>query len=154
MLINAYNPLRAMLRNETSRAFPAGVAARRESNPASSAWIPAVDIKESDKDFLITADIPGVDPAKIEITTESGFLSIKGERTFEARSENKSEGEGESRNEGYRRIERAHGSFYRRFALPDTADADAITARGTNGVLEVVIPKRASLQPKRIAVAA
>ena len=71
------------------------------------------------------------------------MLTIEGERKFEAK------GEGDN---GYRRVERVYGNFYRRFTLPDTADAEAISANGRHGVLEVVIPKRAALQPKRIAV--
>lgn len=76
--------------------------------------------------------IPGVDPKNIEISMENGILTIKGDRA-EPRTE-----EGE----GYTRIERSKGSFYRRFALPDTADADKITAEGRHGVLRIIIPKR------------
>ena len=75
---------------------------------------------------------------------ENGVLTLKGERRLET------QGEGDN---GYRRVERAYGSFHRRFTLPETADAEAISASGKHGVLEVVIPKRATLQPKRIAVA-
>ncbi len=61
----------------------------------------------------------------------------------------------ESREEknGYRRVERVSGEFFRRFTLPDTADAQAIEARHVNGVLEVVIPKQATVSPRRINVA-
>ncbi|WP_025772262.1 Hsp20/alpha crystallin family protein [Thioalkalivibrio sp. HK1] len=150
MMLTTYSPWHTMrlLNNEMNRAFPQGPVDTAKSAAANVTWIPAVDIKENGNEFLITADIPGVDPEKIEITADSGYLSIKGERAFEASNED------ESGSERYRRVERVHGSFMRRFALPDTADADAITARGTNGVLKVHIPKRASLQPKRIAVAA
>ncbi|MBF2759815.1 MAG: Hsp20/alpha crystallin family protein [Ectothiorhodospiraceae bacterium AqS1] len=150
MLLTTYNPWHTMrlVNNEINRTFPQGAVDAGKQAPANATWIPAVDIKENGNEFLITADIPGVDPEKIEITADGGYLSIKGERAFEASNEDESE------SERYRRVERVHGSFLRRFALPDTADADAITARGANGVLKVHIPKRASLQPKRIAVAA
>ncbi|GMQ77488.1 MAG: hypothetical protein BMS9Abin01_2843 [Gammaproteobacteria bacterium] len=59
----------------------------------------------------------------------------------------------EGRDNGYRCVERLHGSFYRRFGLADTADADKISAKGKNGVLEVVIPKKETVEPKRIKVA-
>lgn len=153
MLLTTYNPWHTMrLVNKMNRAFPLGAVDTRKSTPANATWIPAVDIEENGNEFLITADIPGVDPEKIEITADSGYLSIKGERAFEA--SNETETENENGGERYSRVERVHGSFLRRFALPDTADADAITARGSNGVLKVHIPKRASLQPKRIEVAA
>ena len=106
---------------------------------ATSRWTPAVDIREDAEQFTITADIPGVEPKDIEVTMENGVLTIKGERKLEARDEG---------DNGYRRVERVYGGFYRRFTLPDTADAEAISAAGKHGVLEVTIPKRAALQPK------
>ena len=146
MLLTRYEPWSAMrqIQNEMSRVFDRAVAGAEDgSNVVTSRWTPAVDIREDGEQFVITADIPGVEPRDIEITMENGVLTIKGERKLETR------GEGDN---GYRRVERAYGSFYRRFTLPDTADAEAVSASGKHGVLEVVIPKRAALQPKRIAV--
>jgi len=105
-------------------------------------WAPRVDIKEDDKRFVILADIPGVDPAGIEVSMDKGVLTIKGER----KQENLEEGH------RFTRVERAHGAFLRRFALPDSADAEGITAHGRNGVLEVSIPKRAESAPRRIEI--
>ena len=112
------------------------------SHVVTSAWRPAVDIKEEPNQFVILADLPGVDPKDIEITMDKGVLTIKGERVS---------GMEETR-EGYRRVERLHGTFYRRFSLPDTADADHIEARGRNGVLEIILPKHAEVQPRKISV--
>ncbi|MDZ7828406.1 MAG: Hsp20/alpha crystallin family protein [Halofilum sp. (in: g-proteobacteria)] len=112
------------------------------SNVATSDWVPVVDIKEEKDRFVLHADLPGVKREDIDITMEDGVLSIRGERRLEEIQE-----EGE-----YKRIERAYGSFYRRFSLPDTADADNISARSTDGVLEVVIPKRESVKPRRIEI--
>ena len=106
-------------------------------------WTPAVDIKEEEQGFVIYADIPGVSPEDIEITMENGVLTIKGERSVEH-----TEGDDKS----YKRVERVYGSFYRRFALPDSADAERISASGKNGVLEVIIPKKPVAQPRRIEV--
>ena len=147
MLLTRYEPWSAIrqLQNEMSRVFDSAVAGAEDgSNVVTSRWTPAVDIREDAERFVIAADVPGVDPEDIELTMENGVLTIKGERTLEAKDEG---------DNGYRRVERVHGSFYRRFTLPDTADAEAISANGRHGVLEVVIPKRAALQPKRIAVA-
>lgn len=113
-----------------------------ESSVVTSQWAPRVDIKEEDDRFVLYADIPGVDPADIEIQMDKGLLTIKGERSSEVRDEN----------ERYSRIERSHGVFHRRFALPDSADAEGITAHGENGVLEIVIPKRPETTPRRIQV--
>jgi len=113
-----------------------------QSNVVTSQWAPRVDIKEEDRRFVIYADIPGVDPEKIEVSMEKGILTIKGERTVENREQNGK----------FTRLERSHGLFYRRFALPDSADADGITAHGKDGVLEIVIPKKAETTPRRITI--
>ena len=114
-----------------------------QSHVVTSHWRPAVDIKEEADRFVIMADLPGVDPGDIEITMENGVLSIKGERKSEIRDEK----------EGYKRVERVSGTFYRRFSLPDSADAERIEAKGKDGVLEVSLPKHEKVQPRRIAVA-
>ncbi|MEE9161239.1 MAG: Hsp20/alpha crystallin family protein [Gammaproteobacteria bacterium] len=112
------------------------------SDVVTSHWRPAVDIKEEENRFVIYADLPGVDPKDIEITMEKGVLTLKGERSEETKEEH----------EGYKRVERTRGSFYRRFSLPDTADAELIEAEGKNGVLEITLPKHEKVQPRKIAV--
>lgn len=113
-----------------------------EGSTATAEWAPAVDIKEEANKFIIYADIPGVKPDEINVNMEDGVLTIKGEKKTEARTDE----------EGYKRIERTYGSFYRRFSLPDTANPDAISAQSKHGVLEINIPKREAVQPKKIAV--
>ncbi|WP_202840562.1 Hsp20/alpha crystallin family protein [Luteimonas saliphila] len=105
-------------------------------------WVPRVDIKEEAERFVIYADLPGIDPQDIEIQMDKGILSIKGERKSESSTET----------ERYSRVERRYGSFHRRFALPDSADPDGVSANGRNGVLEIVIPKRPETTPRRIQV--
>lgn len=112
------------------------------SSMATSDWVPAVDIREEPDRYLIHADIPGVDPDQIEISMENGVLSLRGQRQHES----------EEKREGYRRVERVRGSFYRRFSLPDTADAERVSASSRNGVLEIIIPKQEKVQPRRITV--
>jgi HSP20 family protein len=107
-------------------------------------WVPPVDIREEDQQFVIYADLPGVDPKHIDVTLEKGVLTIRGRRDLESRDEQ----------HGFRRAERTSGQFYRRFSLPDTADSQAVKARFTNGVLEVAIPKQAQVLPRRISVEA
>jgi HSP20 family protein len=105
-------------------------------------WTPPVDIKEEEKRFVLHADIPGVKPENIEVTMENGVLTIAGSREETQRDE---------RN-GYRRVERVSGRFFRRFTLPDTANAEGIAAKSTHGVLEVIIPKHERVMPRRISV--
>lgn len=113
-----------------------------ENAATASDWVPAVDIKEDQECFTITADVPGVNAKDIEVHAENGMLTIRGERDTQKKEER----------EGYKRIERSYGSFFRRFTLPDTADTDKITAKTANGVLTVTIPKHERLQPRKIAV--
>ena len=114
------------------------------TDAASISWIPHVDIREEAERFVVAADLPGVEGKDIEITADKGVLTIRGER----RSEKK------TTDESYERVERATGSFLRRFTLPESADAEAIKASHVNGVLEVSIPKRPQEQPRRISVQA
>lgn len=126
--------------NDVSRYLERGSG--DDSNSATADWAPPVDIEEYPDRFVIFADIPGVDPDSIDVTLDDGVLTLSGSRQAAV----------EPANVERRRRERAAGRFHRRFTLPDTADADAVTASGRLGVLEVQIPKRAQAQPRRIAV--
>jgi HSP20 family protein len=127
------------LQKELERAQEGGAS---EGTIATAEWSPTVDIKEENDKFVLQADIPGVKPEDIDVSMENGVLTVKGEKKTEAKTENK----------GYKRIERTYGSFYRRFSLPDTANADAISAKSKHGVLEIVIPKREAVKPKKISI--
>lgn len=114
------------------------------ADSASVSWIPHVDIHEEAERFLVVADLPGVEGKDIDVTADKGVLTVKGER----RSEKKTS------QDGFERVERASGTFLRRFTLPESVDAEAIKATHVNGVLEVTIPKRPQEQPRRISVQA
>lgn len=105
-------------------------------------WSPSVNIQEQDKQFVVTADIPGVDPKEIEVTMENGSLRIKGER----------ESEKETKKKDYRLHECSYGSFERVFRMPETADSDSIKAKGKDGVLTITIGKKAGTAPRKIAI--
>lgn len=109
-----------------------------------SDWAPAVDIVEEKDHFVLRADVPGVAPSDIDVSMEDGVLTIAGERHTEKHEDA----------EGIKRFERVSGKFYRRFTLPETADAEGIGARSANGILEVSIPKKPEVQPRRITVEA
>lgn len=141
MAITRYEPWNWLnqLQSELERAPIWGSS---EGSVATAAWAPAVDIKEEKDRFVLHADLPGVQPEETDVSMEDGVLTIKGEKKSEAVTER----------EGYKRVERTYGSFHRRFSLPDTANADEIIAKSKNGVLEIIIPKRQAVQPKKIAV--
>ena len=130
------------LHNEIDQLFRSNLG--QDENSQVAAWTPAVDVSEEDDRFVIHADVPGVDPQDIDVTMEKGLLTISGNRHSEKQEEGK----------GFSRVERSSGSFFRRFTLPDTADADQIKAKSVNGVLEVTIAKHDKVQPRRIKVAA
>ncbi len=113
-----------------------------DASVATANWAPSVDISENETAFTLLADIPGVDPKDIEISMEKSVLSIKGERYSEDVEEK----------ENYRRVERQSGQFYRRFTLPDSADADKIEAKSEHGVLKITIPKQEVAVSRRIEV--
>jgi len=119
-----------------------GRAAPAEGSVATAEWTPAVDIKERADGYVLFADVPGVRPEDIDVSMENGILTLHGTRVTDA---------GTAR-EGYKRVERVQGTFYRRFSLPDTADAEGISARYQNGVLEIVIPKRTANKPRKIVI--
>ncbi|WP_449467315.1 Hsp20/alpha crystallin family protein [Stenotrophomonas humi] len=109
---------------------------------AREGWVPAVDIREDPSQFVLLADLPGVEPSSIEVQMDKGVLSIKGERVAAETTEGVQ----------FSRSERGKGAFNRRFTLPDSADAEGIVARSDNGVLEIRIPKRSEAAPRRIQV--
>jgi HSP20 family protein len=113
-----------------------------DSSVVTSQWAPRVDIKEEAHRFVLYADIPGVEMDAIEVQMDKGMLTIKGERKADIAQNT----------EQFTRIERHYGAFHRRFALPDSADPEGITASGRNGVLQIVIPKRPETTPRRIRV--
>jgi len=120
------------------------------SSVVTSQWTPRVDIREERDRFVILADLPGIDPADVEVWMDKGVLSLKGERKPAiGDTQERDPGSNEVR---FSRIERSVGRFHRRFTLPDSADPDGITAVGHNGVLEISIPKRPETTPRRIQV--
>lgn len=146
MTLVRYDPWNSLskLHDEVNRLFNDSLQATDgdQSRVVTSNWSPAVDIREEADRYVITADVPGVDPKDIELTVESGVLTLRGERKLES----------EQNEGGYRRIERSYGTFYRRFALPDNADTESVSAKGNHGVLEVSVPKTERAQALRISV--
>jgi HSP20 family protein len=141
MNVVRYEPwsLHRELFNEFNKMFERNADA---SSGATAEWAPNVDIEEYADKFVLYADVPGVEPKDIDITLENGVLTLSGSREQSV----------EQKGVESRRIERLTGRFYRRFALPDTVDSESVSASGKNGVLQIVIPKRAQAQARKITV--
>jgi HSP20 family protein len=105
-------------------------------------WAPAVDIYEGEHELVVQADLPDVKPEDLDIRVENNILTIRGERKFEKKVDEKN----------YLRVERAYGSFARSFSLASTVNSEAIKADYQNGVLTLRIPKREEAKPKQIKV--
>ena len=146
MSLVRYDPLFSVrqLQDDINRLFSGW--STNDSSGVTADWIPSVDINEFDDKFQLFIDVPGVDPKDVDITLESGVLTITGERFAQA--------EKAEENVVSRRAERGTGRFYRRFILPESVDADKVKATDRHGVLEIMIPKQAKAQPRRIKVAA
>src|SRR3984885_9951617 len=104
------------LQDEINRLF--GNARENDSSSATAMWIPLVDIHEYADRFELYVDLPGVDPARVELTLDGGILTLSGERPQRAPKD--------SEDAQGRRVERGHGQFYRRFVLPDTVDSEKV----------------------------
>jgi HSP20 family protein len=105
-------------------------------------WRPVADISETDKEYLIKAELPEVKKEDVKITLQDGVLTIRGERKLEK----------EQKDENAIRVERFYGTFSRSFALPENADPASVRAESKDGVLQVHIPKAQSPKAKPISV--
>src|SRR5205814_8070410 len=114
--------------------------ASQEQNLTS--WAPAVDIYEGEHELVVKADLPDIRPEELDIRVENNILTIRGERKFEKKVDEKN----------YLRVERSYGSFARSFALANTVNSEAIKADYKDGVLTLTIPKREEAKPKQIKV--
>ena len=144
MAVVRYEPFHLLnqLQREVNRLFDTSRSGDEENGQLLADWTPAVDIREEPTQFVLHADLPGVNLADIEITLENGVLTLRGQRPHVQPEDNGQ----------YRRVERVRGVFLRRFSLPDVADADKVSAKAKDGVLEVTVPKREVAKPRRIAI--
>jgi HSP20 family protein len=111
---------------------------------ARNAWVPSMDVRETDDRFEVKVDLPGIEPEAVGVTFEDGMLSITGRRELS----------NEQKGETWHRIERSYGTFARSIRLPQTADSDRIEATFDKGVLTVSVPKVEQAKPRQIEVRA
>jgi HSP20 family protein len=111
------------------------------SRPADT-WAPRTDVFTEGDEFVVRAEVPGVDPDSLEVTVEGHVLTIAGERSFTS----------ETTEEGYHRKEIFEGRFRRSVTLPEQFDADKISASSEAGILEVRVAKKPEVLPKKIDI--
>ena len=107
-------------------------------------FTPRIDVRETDDEYVVTAELPGVDEKDVELTFDDNVLTLKGEK----RSDHTEEGA------GYKHVETIAGSFERTFSFPVEVEADKVVATSKNGVLTITLPKPADLkrEPRAIPV--
>lgn len=127
------------LRREMNRLFDDVL---NRTTPA-TAWIPPVDVSETDQEIVLSLELPGVSPDDCEVTADNGVLTVRGTKQVQRKEGDETQ---------YYVTERSYGSFLRSFRLPKGVDESRITADFEHGVLHVRVPKAALPQPKKIAI--
>ena len=139
MTLVRWDPFRELMNLRRRLGHPAS-----EADDFYGAWAPAVDIFENGDDLVIRAEIPGVDKDDVDICVRNNSLTLRGERKREQ----------EVNEDSAYRLERSYGNFVRSFGLPRTVDSSRISAKYSNGVLDIILPKAEEAKPKRIEIAA
>jgi HSP20 family protein len=145
MNIVRWDPLRELedMSTRLSRFFSQPRLRQLEDDGAFFAdWAPAVDVQETDKEYLVKADLPDVRKEDVKVGIENGILTLEGERKQEK----------EEKNKKFHRVERVYGKFVRRLALPTEIDAPKVAAEFKDGVLNVRLPKTETAKPRAIDV--
>jgi HSP20 family protein len=145
MALIRWEPVRELgtIQNEMNRLFNSFFDTPTAANGTTfRRWIPAMDLVETEDAFVLKADLPGLSEADVNIELDDNVLTISGERKAEH----------EDRKAGYYRVERSYGSFRRSLTLPEGVDPEAVKATFDKGVLEVVVPKPAQQQPRKVQI--
>jgi HSP20 family protein len=145
MALMQWEPLSELgaVQNEMNRLFNTFFESQPQANGGGRRWMPAMDLVETEEDFVLRADLPGLSEDDVKIELQGNALTVSGER--------KAEHDGDDA--GYYRLERGWGSFARSLTLPEGIDPERITARFDRGILELHIPKPEQHKPRRIAIA-
>jgi HSP20 family protein len=141
-LVN-WSPLREFddLFNRYNRIFGTLVPADEDRTVASQ-WRPTANVSETDTEYLVKAELPGVEKKDVEVTLEEGVLTIRGERRYEKNHDT----------EKQHRVESFYGTFARSFTVPADVDVTRIEAESKDGILTIHLPKAEQKKPKAIDV--
>jgi HSP20 family protein len=143
-VITRWEPFRefSTLQDRLNRLFQQSVSEGRDESLTTSSFAPAVDVYEDDHQVTLKIEVPGIDEKDIDVRLENNTLTVHGERKLEK----------EEKEENYRRVERQYGSFTRSFTLPNTVDAEGVSAQYDKGVLKIKLAKKAEAKPKQIKI--
>jgi len=146
MTLTRLNPLLNELttRDRLNRLFGRNEAWETEGALTVADWAPSVDILEKENEILIKAELPGVEAKDVAVTVDNNVLTIRGERHLEK----------DVKKESYHRMERAFGSFFRSFTLPNTLDAANVRADYKDGLLTLLLPKKSASTSRTVEIKA
>jgi HSP20 family protein len=141
-----WDPFRDLMsiQNELNRLFGRTYGGEAGAPAATGSWVPPLDVYETKEDFIVTMDLPGIEPDSVDVTVEDSTLTVSGSRELSS----------ETREENYLRVERRYGQFSRSLSLPASADANKIDAHFDKGVLTISVPKAEEAKPKKITIKA
>lgn len=143
MNVTRWSPARDLAALEVDRLNRMFDAVFSGEPMTSSAWVPAVDIYETnEKDVVVKVEVPDMKREDIKVTFENNVLTIEGER----------KASDEVKNEQYHRIERRYGAFRRSFTLPASVDGSRVQAAYQDGILKVTLPQRPEAKPRQITI--
>lgn len=132
----------AALQRDVNELLTRSVGSR--TRPMAGPIVPPIDAYSTEQGIVVKMDVPGVDPASIDVSVQEGVLTVSGERTTDV----------EVHEEAWLRRERSLGAFERTFTLPEGTNPDSISASFDHGVLELRIPQPPEQQPRRIKISA
>ena len=147
MTLTRWNPFRDMEEifdrfNRSSGRLPAPRSEGSQELMTIADWAPSVDVSETDNEYLIKVELPGIRKEDVKVTIHDGVLTLQGERKLEHKEEHKK----------YHRVERAYGSFARSFTLPENVDGNSVKATNKDGMLYLHLGKTEETKPKSIEV--
>jgi len=143
-VLTRWDPFRefSTLQDRMNRLVRDSFGDGREEALTTSSFAPAVDVYEDEHNVTLKIEVPGVEEKDIDVRIENNTLTVHGERKFEK----------EEKEENYRRVERQYGSFTRSFTLPNTVDAESVSASYDKGMLKIKLSKKAEAKPKQIKI--
>lgn len=142
MNLTRWDPFKELelMNNRMQALFPPSM--RRDDDAMLADWTPAIDVQETEAEYLVKADLPDIKKEDVKITIDDGVLSMEGERKQEK----------EEKTKRFHKVERVYGKFVRRLALPTDVDQAKVMAEVKDGVLRVHLPKAEHAKPHLVDV--
>ena len=144
-MLERWDPFRDLMsiQNELNRLFGRTYGGGEPGSAQTGSWVPALDVYETVDKFVVTVELPGIEPEDVEVSVEDSTLTIKGQREFFYK---------DATEDSFQRIERRYGAFSRTLSMPTTADTERVEASFDKGVLTIELSKREEAKPKKVTV--